>query len=101
MKTNSIDLGTAIRLTQLYSFPNQTGSKGATLAQTIKHWFDQTLERDGLASQGAKSKVRITTKGEYFLDLTGPDALGASFALYAKRLPQFLANGWEIGRAHV
>ena len=87
----SISLGTEDRLTVLYSYPNITGDKSTTLAATIEHWFGQTLVRDGCA--GAKAKVRITGD-TYFLDLTGPDSAAASFAGYAKRLPQFLANGW-------
>lgn len=87
----SIPLGTADRLTVLYSYPNFTGDT-RSLAATIEHWFGLTLTRDGCA--GATAKVRITG-GSYFLDLTGPDALNTAFAGYAKRLPQFLANGWD------
>jgi len=91
MSTTSINLGTADRLTVLYSYPNFTGDT-KSLADTIVHWFGQTLVRDGCA--GASASVRIDGTGNYFLDLTGPDNLAASFAGYAKRLPQFLANGW-------
>lgn len=89
--TTSIDLGTAERLTPLYSYSNFPGDT-KTLAQTIEHWFGMTLDRDGLTAQGAAASVRITGD-EYFLDLTGPGTLAASFALYAERLPQFLLNG--------
>lgn len=92
MSTISINLGTADRLTVLYSYPNFTGDK-KSLADTISHWFGQTLIRDGCV--GASASVRIDGTGNYFLDLTGPDNLAASFAGYAKRLPQFLANGWN------
>jgi len=87
----SIALGTAARLTALYSYPNSPSSK-LTLAQTIEHWFGQTLQRDGLTAKGATAKVCVTG-GNYSLDLTGPSSLAASFAAYGKRLPQFLANG--------
>lgn len=92
MKTTNIALGTASRLTPLYSFPNFPGDT-RTLAQTIEHWFGMTLARDGLAAQGATAAVRIDGTGNYFLNLTGPATLAASFALYAQRLPQFLTNG--------
>lgn len=85
----TIDLGTASRLTPLYSYPNFPGDK-RSLAQTIEHWFGMTLVRDGLA--GATATVRVQGS-EYFLDLAGADALASSFALYARRLPQFLKNG--------
>ncbi|MDZ4401338.1 deoxyribonuclease II family protein [Prosthecobacter sp.] len=91
MSTTSISLGTEDRLTILYSYPNVTGDT-KSLADTIAHWFGQTLVRDGCAS--ASASVRVDGTGNYFLDLTGPDNLAASFAGYAKRLPQFLANGW-------
>ena len=88
----TIPLGTVARLTPLYSYPNFPGDK-STLAQTIEHWFGMTLERDGLTAQGAKCGVSADSAGNLTLSLTGPAALGAAFALYAKRLPQFLKNG--------
>jgi|GEM_PF-511722 len=93
MSITTISLGTADRLTVLYSYPNFTGDK-SSLAQTITHWFGMTLDRDGYKSQ-ATASVRIDGSGNYFLDLTGPANLAAAFAVYAKRLPQFLANGWD------
>jgi hypothetical protein len=92
MGTTSIPLGTEDRLTVLYSVPN-TKTDHDTVAQTIVHWFSQTLQRDGLADDGASCAVRVTG-GQYFLDLSGPDLLGPAFARYAERLPRFLANGW-------
>ncbi len=92
--TTSISLGNVDRLTILYSYPNSSSSPDkSTLAATIEHWFAQTLQRDGLASAGAKASVRIKDS-DYFLDLTGPDTVAASLKAYAIRLPQFLANGW-------
>lgn len=89
--THSIPLGTTERLTTLYSFPN-SATDNRTLAQTIEHWFGQTLSRDGCA--GAQASARLDEEGSYFLDLTGPDELAESFNGYATRLPRFLANGW-------
>ena len=92
--TTSVSLGTADRLTILYSYPNSTSSPDkSTLAATIEHWLGQTLQRDGLAAAGAKASVRIDGS-DYFLDLTGPDTLAESFKEYSSRLPEFLANGW-------
>ena len=87
----SIALGSADRLTPLYSYPNSP-TLNLTLAQTIEHWFALTLARDGLAPQGPQANVRVTDD-IYYLDLSGPDSLAASFALYGQRLPQFLTIG--------
>lgn len=89
MTTQSIALGTAERLEKLYSYPNDP-SKSESLADTILHWFNQTLERDGFKAQGAKATVRIDGD-DYFLDIEGPDDI----AEYGNRLPQFLNNGWD------
>jgi hypothetical protein len=93
MSAHSIPLGPADRLVRLYSYPNKPGST-EVLADTILHWFNQTLVRDGLASQGANASVRCEGSA-YFLDLNGPPALEGDFATYAQRLPQFLENGWQ------
>ena len=55
----SISLGSEDRVSQLYSFKNSP-SLNWTVAQTVKHWFDMTLDRDGLKAQGAKSSVSVT-----------------------------------------
>ena len=89
--TTSINLGTAERLTALYSYPNFPGDT-KSLAETIEHWFGMTLDRDGLTDQGTAASVRITDDG-YFLDITGPSELTASLEGYATRLPDFLDNG--------
>ncbi len=86
----SIPLGTKDRLTVLYSYPN-SATDGRSLPATIEHWFGQTLQRDGLGDCSAS--VRIMD-GTYYLDFRGPDSAVPSFAGYAKRLPQFFANGW-------
>lgn len=88
--TTTIPLGSADRLTVLFSYPNFAGDP-RTLAQTIEHWFGLTLERD--AVPGASAQVRVSGS-DYALELSGPDSAAAAFALYAQRLPQFMANGW-------
>ncbi len=89
----SISLGSEDRVSQLYSFKNSP-SLNWTVAQTVKHWFDMTLDRDGLKAQGAKSSVSVV-RGNYVLKLDGPDAIQAQLQEYAVRLPQFLTNGWD------
>lgn len=88
-----IELGTQERLKLLFSYPN-TPSTTEVLADTIKHWFQQTLERDNLAARGARVTVHV--KGpDYSLELEGPPELAASFRTYQERLPRFLDNGWD------
>jgi hypothetical protein len=89
----TISLGTDDRVSQLYSFPNSSSCPW-TLAETVKHWFDMTLDRDGLADQGARASVSAAA-GEYVLTLDGPGAVQSELQRYAIRLPQFLDNGWE------
>lgn len=88
-----IELGTQERLKLLFSYPNTAGST-EVLANTIHHWFQQTLERDQLAARGARATVHV--KGpDYSLELEGPPELAASFRTYQERLPRFLDDGWE------
>ena len=89
--TVSIPLGSADRLTKLYSFPNSP-DLGWTLVETVKHWFAMTLERDGLTDQGATVNVGVASDG-YVLLLDGPAAIQSQLQQYAVRLPQFLLNG--------
>ncbi|MCA9080514.1 MAG: hypothetical protein KDA58_08140 [Planctomycetaceae bacterium] len=83
-----IDLGTRDELIQLYSWPNQPGSK-ESLPKTILHWFEKTLRNDGFT--GAKAATaEVLTKGKtYQLQLTGPKGIEG----YAVRLPIFLDHG--------
>ena len=69
----SIPLGTEERLKNLYSYPNTKDSK-KSLADTILHWFNQTLARDGLTALGASAAIK-TDKDEYTLELDGPPNL--------------------------
>jgi hypothetical protein len=88
----TVPLGTADALTQLYSYPNIPGGS-ATLADTIKHWFGQTLDRDGLTDQGAQFNVQVDGT-QYSLNLIGPPPISNDLLAYRSRLPQFLKNGW-------
>ena len=89
----TIALGSEDRVSQLYSFPNSPTCPW-TLAETVKHWFDMTLARDGLAEKGARASVSVGNQG-VVLTLDGPDAVQDPLKQYAVRLPQFLSNGWD------
>lgn len=91
MAPYSIALGGGDRLAQLFSFPNSPGST-ETLADTVLHWFGQTLANDGVP---ARASVEVSAANDYTLMLDGPDALAPAFALYGVRLPKFLENGWD------
>lgn len=91
--SHSISLGAEDRVSLLYSYPNDPNGK-SSLADTVLHWFNQTLERDGLANLGVRAAVRVEG-GNYFLDLDGPESVANSFPEYDKRLTQFLDNGWD------
>ena len=85
----SINLGSEETLRGAYSWPNIPGS-AETLADTILHWFAQTLQRDAVV--GLAASIRIADGG-YILDLDGAPDQQAACTLYAARLPVFLANG--------
>ena len=88
MAATSIYLGTEDRVAALYSYPNAPDGKGS-LAATILHWFNLTLQRDGVAAQGARASVRVEGpeyQPSYFLDLNGPESLAGAFADYARHL---------------
>lgn len=87
MASFSIELGSATTLVKLFSYPNEQGST-EPLAETIRHWVDQMLARDGFATKGAFASVRVEGT-KYILDLQGP----AGLAGYVDRLPRFLENG--------
>ena len=89
----TIALGTEDRVSQLYSFPNSPTCVW-TLSETVKHWFDMTLERDGLAEKGARASVSVGTQG-VVLTLNGPDSVQDQLKLYEIRLPRFLNDGWD------
>ena len=87
MPSFTIELGAAGDLVKLFSYPNAPGSS-ESLAQTVQHWMDQMLARDGFAAEGGTATVRVegTT---YHLDLNG----SADMQGYVERLPQFFAHG--------
>lgn len=87
MATFSIALGSADRLVRLYAYPNKPGSTDS-LADTILHWFKQTLARDGFATQGANAGIRVESS-RYVLEVKGPPDM----AKYRDRLPRFLSHG--------
>jgi hypothetical protein len=89
--TVRILLGSEQRVSNLYSFPNSPTCPW-TLAETVKHWFDMSLERDGLAAKGARATVAKTPKG-CELTIIGPPGIESQLEAYAVRLPQFLENG--------
>jgi hypothetical protein len=91
MTTISVSLGDADRLTQLYSCPNVPGS-GATLSDTILHWFQQTLDRDGYVAQGVSASAR-QDGSSLVLDISAAGDLPPGVTTYQTRLPSFLANG--------
>lgn len=102
MTTQTIELGSADRLAVLYSYPN-TNADAATLAATIEHWINLTLEHDGLRSQvsadpqkydGASCAVQVVRQ-TYSAVLSGPAECARDFQTYAARLPQFLEHGWN------
>ena len=70
----SIPLGSAQQLTELFSYPNNPDG-AELLPETIKHWVDQMLCRDGFGGAGATSRIRVV--GDHFtLELDGPEAVG-------------------------
>ena len=83
----NIDLGSASKLVKLFSYPNKPGST-ESLTETILHWVNQMLARDGFAAKGAIASVR-GQKGRYLLELQGP----AEMKGYEIRLPAFLKLG--------
>ncbi len=88
----TVPLGTIETLTPLFSYPNIPGD-GASLIDTISHWFAQTLDRDGLTALGATFNVQPDGAG-YSLHLIGPPPISNFLLSYVSRLPQFLQNGW-------
>ncbi len=88
MATHRISIGTAERLTQLFSYKNDPKSSGS-LPDTILYWFNMTLTRDGFVE--AKASVDATSDN-YWLELEGPDE---ELADYGSRLSAFLTDGWE------
>ena len=87
MHSISIPLGCPTQLEALFSFPNSADTS-QTLEQTILHWFNQTLERDGLADTKARVSV---IGGRCVLELQGPEAIQG----YAEALTLMLRHGQD------
>ena len=89
----TIKLGSVSRVSKLYSFKNSPACPW-TLEETVKHWFDMTLQRDGLAEKGARASVRLEGSS-VVLEINGPPSIATDLQEYETRVPQFLRNGWN------
>lgn len=89
MANVSITLGLTDDVAQVFSYPNVPGSR-QSLPDTIKHWFDQTLQRDGFGAD-TSCDVGVSGDGVYYLAIKGPDA--SVLDRYATLLPQFIKAG--------
>ena len=89
MSQYRIQIGKGDLLTQLFSFPN-AATVSDTLAATVLYWFRQTLGNDGI---DARASIEANASNDYTLTLDADDALAPKLALYADRVPKFLANG--------
>jgi len=85
-------LGVADELKELYSY-SCNSNPNETLAETISHWFTQTLERDGFeVGEGHSNSVTfniLIDQDKYSIEVDGPD----STSHYADQLPLFLDIG--------
>lgn len=82
----SFALGDEQELTGLYSYPNKPGSS-ETLADTIEHYIQQTLRRDGFLD----TQVKVVQEGQqYTASLQGDSA---QITDYKQRYPGFLTFG--------
>ncbi len=86
----TIPLGTVATLTTLFAYPN-IPSGTETLTDTILHWFNQTLSRDGLDTQGATARVQ-SDGNTCAIYLNGPPLISNQLLQYTKVVPRFLAN---------
>ncbi len=86
-----VPLGTTAQATALFSYPNIPGGT-ASLTDTILHWINQTLSRDGLTQGGASATVNISGD-TCTLSLQGPALVSNALLRLAKSLRQFIANG--------
>lgn len=82
-----IDLGDSQRVSRLFAYPNNCSVicyKDWTLEQTVKHYLDQSLERDGYA----QAKVDVVRSGDRVYALYDGVPSG-----YSKSLQQLLDSG--------
>ena len=72
----TIRLGDRQRVTDLYSFPNNCSTvccRPWTLEQTVEHYLNASLRRDGFANTTA---TLYLDNGIYFARLSGPEPAG-------------------------
>ena len=93
MATHRISIGTAERLTPLFSYKNVLNEDDPrsswSLPDTILWWFGMTLKRDGFLEATASVDA---TGDDYWLELEGPDP---ELTEYGPRLSAFLTDGWQ------
>lgn len=82
----NIALGDAQTLTDLYSYPNKPGST-ESLADTIKHYLEQSTARDGLVD------VKVTVTQSDTTYTAQLQSRSAAIKDYADRVPAFLNIG--------
>ena len=113
-----INLGNEESVKLAFSYPN-IPTKKQSLADTVLHWCEQMLERDGFKAKVVKAEIIIQEKDEQievkskeavvgpvnveakinlskshvYLQLEGDETLAADFAIYAERLPKLLNIG--------
>ena len=80
------DLGTAANLTALYSYPNSTN--GMSLKETLEHYLNQSLKRDGIPQGSAVVAIKSGSTYETVIR-------GNSSAIngYQTTLANFYSNG--------
>ena len=86
-----INLGDEASVKLAFSYPN-IPAKETSLEDTVLHWCEQMLDRDGLKAKGALAKVSISEQ-QCNLELEGNKSLDVDFAIYAERLPKLLSIG--------
>ncbi len=88
----NLALGSVEDVTALYAHPNSP-SLNWTLTETVEHWTNQTLTRDGYHSEiTAQAKE---ASGNIFLTLSGDDCLAPTLQVYEQKLARFLEIGLE------
>jgi hypothetical protein len=91
--TATTDFGSVDFVATVFSYPNGSDI-GETLQQTVEHWINLSLLRDGLTAQGVACSTALGDMGQFFLSLTGPEALQPQLDLFLARLQQFHVIGW-------
>jgi hypothetical protein len=95
MATIQITLGSSADISILFAYPNSQDLDW-TLCQTIEHWFNQTLDRDGYGGPAPQIRARAEeSASRVTLVLNGDDVLRPQLELYATRLEKLLAIAWK------